>query len=96
MIKRTKLEIEEKLKELWPNKSSYGAGNINKSVLINKDNSVTLSISGMYEPPGLSFAILKSLSEFFGTDDISDSRFSYSGCETCDYGADYGFELIIK
>ena len=66
MIKRTKLKIEQKLKELWPDKTGYGGGNINRSVSIHTDGSITLSISDMCEPPGLSFAILKELSVFLG------------------------------
>ena len=50
----------------------------------------------MYTPPDLSYKILRSFVEFFGTEEIdTDNPISNSGCETCNYGSSYGFDLVI-
>ena len=49
-----------------------------------------------YTPPKLNFDVLIKLSELFGTQDINVDNYSVSGCETCDYGSDYGHEIAIK
>lgn len=49
----------------------------------------------MYDAPEISFSILKQLSEFFGTDEINVDNFSHGGCETCDWGSEYGHEIRI-
>lgn len=91
MIARSVKEIEEQVKKLWP-AESYDHQDVKVEVY---KGGASIEISRMYDPPGLSFDILNNLSEFFGTDEISDSSFSSSGCETCDYGSKYGFTLYI-
>lgn len=49
----------------------------------------------MYERPELSFASLKRLSEIFGTEEIDVDQYSNGGCESCDYGSDYGHTIQI-
>lgn len=88
MITRTKEEIETKVKQLWS-----CVENIDIRIYVDK---VYIELSNMYQPPGLSFAQLKALSEFFDTEKIDDTdRFSQEGCETCDFGSSYGFTLKI-
>lgn len=41
-----------------------------------------IDYSQMYDAPTLSFAILKKLSDFFGTDEIDVDNYSHGGCET--------------
>lgn len=94
MIIRSNEEILKKLTELY--RDLYDWKPIRREVTCNQSDIVVIKISSMYEPPRLSFAILKQLSDFFGSDNIADSRFSHSGCDSCDYGSDYGFELVIK
>jgi hypothetical protein len=37
------------------------------------------------------------LAEFFDTKNINDDeKFSNGGCETCDWGSSYGFELVVR
>jgi hypothetical protein len=61
------------------------------------DGEVRINVSAMYEAPGLDFAKLSALAEFFETKNINDDdRFGSGGCETCDYGSSYGFELVIR
>lgn len=55
-----------------------------------------ITIGAMYEPPVLNFGILKSLSEMFGTDEINVDDYSQAGCETCDYGSEYGHTIEIR
>jgi hypothetical protein len=51
----------------------------------------------MYDPPSLSYQLLRSWAEHFGTEKIDTSdNISQSGCETCDYGSKYGFRVIIE
>jgi len=83
--------IEAKVRELWQD------GAPDKIEIARTGKTVRIKLSSMYEAPGLSFAQLKALSAFFETDNLDDDdRFSYSGCETCDYGSSYGFTLRIE
>ena len=89
MKERTRQEIEAKARGIWPD------AKIEISDCVT--GGIWLSVSKMYEAPGLSFANLMELAEFFGTKAINDERrFNVSGCETCDYGSSYGFQLRIK
>ena len=94
-------EIEDKVKEIWQvnaDNYDYRNGKIEKiNVSIDPSAVVRITLSNMYEAPGLSFKHLMALSEFFDTKNINDDdRFSYGGCETCDYGSSYGFTLTIR
>jgi hypothetical protein len=61
------------------------------------DGVVVLTISAMYSAPGMSFATLDALARFFDTKNVeTESEFSYHGCESCDYGSEYGFDLYIR
>lgn len=104
MKKYTEQEIETKVKELWDDEFAYSYNGKRLEVVeppqievYIKNDTVRLTIKKMYERPGLSFAKLKALSEFFETENINDpDNFGHGGCETCDYGSCYGFTLEIK
>lgn len=106
MIKRTSEEILKKLHELWEKDFYWGGDDGRKyrhvevpefDIQKNEDKEVRLKISKMYEAPGLNLQVLMALAEFFGTKHINDDdRFSHGGCETCDYGSEYGFVLTIR
>ena len=50
----------------------------------------------MYSPPTLSFDNMLEISEYFGTKEIDfNNSISTSGCETCDYGSFYGYEIEV-
>lgn len=49
----------------------------------------------MYEAPVLNLTHLFKLSEIFGTQKIDVDHYSKGGCETCDYGSDYGHTIQI-
>ena len=88
----TEKEIKDKVEFLWGD--SYRCVEIEINI---KPSSVDITLSCMYESPGLTFAQLKALSEFFETENLNDiDNFAYGGCETCDYGSKYGFTLTIK
>ncbi len=89
------LEILGKVKELWnPENDKYKT--IEFKVLENTKELVRISISRMYDAPGLSYQQLHELSKFFGTDKLGDEWFSNEGCDSCDYGSEYGFVIEIK
>jgi len=39
--------------------------------------------------------MLKELSDYFGTDEIDIDSYGQGGCDTCDYGSDYGHTVQI-
>jgi hypothetical protein len=45
---------------------------------------------------GLNLDRLMQLAELFGTTSIDVDNYSDSGCETCDYGSAYGYDLQIR
>jgi len=94
MNKYTKEEIIEKAKEIW-SKDSRWPRTLDTIEVEFKGDIVHLTLGSMYEAPGLDLEKLLKLSEFFGTQRIRDERYAYGGCDSCDYGSDYGFTLII-
>jgi hypothetical protein len=86
-------EITAKAHEIFAN-GRYEA--VEVEVTKRSDGSVAIRVEAMYEIPGLSFAKLAALAEFFETKNIDDERFHSRGCETCDYGSCYGFELVVR
>lgn len=54
------------------------------------------SYARMYEAPPLGYKQLRALVEYFGTEKIDTSSFANSGCETCDHGSSYGFDVMIE
>jgi hypothetical protein len=56
----------------------------------------TLTVGKMYDAPGVTFELMKAMSEVFGTDSIDVDNFAHSGCETCDYGSDYGHDIQLR
>lgn len=87
------IELVEAIKEILPAGGSY-----DHSVLkIYKiDDGIELSYGKMYEPPELNFTTLKKLSELFGTDNVDVDNYSQGGCESCDWGSNYGHTIQIR
>lgn len=56
---------------------------------------IRLEFGQAYSFPELSFDWMSQLSKHFGTTDIDIDHYSQGGCETCDYGSQYGYELQI-
>lgn len=83
----TTKELENKVKEIFTDADSVG-------VTLYKDE-VRIEIAAMYEVPGRDLPKLIKLSEILGTTDINEGRtFDMEGCDTCDYGSNYGVELV--
>ena len=60
------------------------------------NNHLRIKIGKMYESPNLSFAKLLEISKIFGTTNIDVDSYNMSGCESCDYGSDYGHNIDIR
>ena len=63
---------------------------------VRTDGTLVIKWGAMYEAPRLSFGKLKALSELFGTDKIDVDDYANSGCESCDFGSNYGHEVTIE
>ena len=63
---------------------------------LNKSDRVEVTVSASYEAPTCGFSQMKKIAEFFDVEniDINDS-FAYKGCDTCDFGSEYGFTMQI-
>jgi hypothetical protein len=97
MKERTNEEIVQKLKELFKvDDEGYEIYHVEIDIQKNNGEEVYVKVHSMYRAPGLGFARLKAISEFFESDNIVDSGFGYGGCSTCDYGSKYGFYLTVK
>lgn len=91
---RSDEEIIAKCREIW----THGWRTIDIAVSRNDDNdNIDITISSMYESPGLTFAQINALAEFFNTMKVeTEEEISESGCESCDYGSRYGFVLRVS
>lgn len=89
MINHSKEAIEAFFKELY--KEEY---NPTFHVYIGK-NDVRVRVDQSYNYVELDFAVLKKISDFFGTLGVNTDMDYESGCETCDYGSSYSVEFII-
>ena len=90
MNQKTEEEIKSAIALIWDRDEP------DKVEITIKPNEVRIRMTSMFDPPGLNFEKLTRLSQFFGTMNIDDAeRISDGGCETCDYGSCYGFELVI-
>lgn len=93
MIERSDEEILAKCRELWPEEYMRDT----EYEVSRQTGYISLRISQMYESPGLSFAKLLALAEFFDTMNVeTGSEFHHGGCETCDYGSEVGFTLYVR
>lgn len=75
---------------------SAGGENIDKiEFRITNRGGFEIEYGAEYMAPELNFEILMGLSEMFGTKEIDVDDYSISGCETCDWGSDYGHTIQI-
>lgn len=92
---RTDEEIQEKIKALWPEQNNSW-DKIAVDIYRGTDT-LYLTMSKMYEAPGLSFMQIQALAKFFDTLNVeTESEFSNGGCDTCDYGSSYGFKIRVS
>lgn len=50
----------------------------------------------MYEAPTLNLEGLLAIGALFGTKSVDVDNYANGGCETCDYGSEYGHTLQIR
>jgi len=55
-----------------------------------------ITYGNMYSSPSLGLEKLMKLSELFGTVKIDVDDYAQEGCESCDYGSDYGHKISIE
>lgn len=55
-----------------------------------------IEVGSMYERPALSAFVIVAIADLFGTKDVNVDGYDVSGCETCDYGSDYGHRIEVK
>lgn len=99
MITHEVSAVKEFCEELWRKHSEKHYLSTPDSIEVSGEMSsyVRIRVASMYSAPGLNFALLSDLSEFFGTRNINDDdRFGHGGCDTCDYGSSYGLELSVR
>lgn len=106
MIDRTDEEVQAEVHRAWKRTAKWSWEDVEHDdspdhLTVEVDRSVpgrvTLLIHSMYDPPGLTVAQLDGLARFFGAAHAGDAYGDHalSGCETCDYGSEYGFHLDL-
>jgi len=79
-------EIKEKLEAIFDD-----ADDVVVSVT---ENVICFTIQAMYEVPGRSLTKLLEVSQLLGTTEIEEyATINSPGCDTCDYGSQYGVTL---
>lgn len=63
--------------------------------ILGKPEDIHIRYGWMYSAPPLSVEKLMKLVEFFGTRKIDVDGYGQSGCETCDFGSDYGHDIRV-
>ena len=94
MKQYTSEQIVEKVREIWADEGYIEK--VQARVSQSRDL-VVITLSKMYSAPGFSFDKLEALAKFFDTKNIeTESEFARGGCESCDYGSEYGFDLYVR
>lgn len=89
MISHTKEEIAKVVTEIWP----HACVSVTKC----ESGEVDIELSSTSRYVGLTYDQLVKLSEFFNTIHINvTGTHNDGGCDTCDYGSEYGFVITVK
>lgn len=100
MNKHTNEAIIEFVRNTWEEQAKvdyHYYSHLEIEVITNSEDKVQVKLYDMYGAPTLNLALLMKLADFFGTKNINDdNRYSYGGCDTCDYGSEYGFTLTVR
>lgn len=97
----TKRKVASEVEEFFTNliskeKTSVWDVKVEAEVIRGRKPKYIVKVSDMYNYPlEFTFAQLKEVSEFFGTDKIDLDRDFSSGCESCDYGSSYQVTLHV-
>jgi hypothetical protein len=60
------------------------------------DDQIGLIYGRMYEAPVLGIESLLAIGEAFGTKSVDVNNYAHGGCDTCDYGSDYGHTIQVR
>ncbi len=85
--------MKDKLKEILLPNDYYSDPYIQVTEI---KNGFELKVGAQYHSPEINFKTLFQLSELFGTQDIDVDDYANSGCESCDWGSDYGHTIQIR
>ncbi len=91
------MNFVSKLKEILPRESSTRDCTLRIEAKAHHihPNCIEITYGQMYDSPTLNFDNLLGLSELFGTPKIDVDNYSSGGCETCDWGSNYGHTIQI-
>lgn len=96
MKEHTDEEIREFLQQVFTGNLDNYSGADTIDITRNPDN-IELRIAAEYRAPKLRFEDINRLAEFFDTMNVeTNSEFGSSGCDTCDYGSEYGYYLYVS
>jgi len=79
-------------------KADFDLYNYESCDLVKIDGGFEIQLRRMYDGdlPGPTLERLMRLADFFGTTSIDVDNYAQGGCETCDYGSSYGFDLQVR
>lgn len=92
LLKENAMNLKEQLLTILVKKYDWDDTHVKIKKI---DKGLQITYGCQYTSPELSFAKLVELSELFGTKEIDVDNYSQSGCESCDYGSDYGHDIQI-
>lgn len=103
-MKYTEQEIKDKIEAVYTKYADkckaantdywFCWGTPNVEVSVNTDARIVAKLDNMYEAVPFNSEVILMLCEAFDTKHINETdKWSYGGCETCDWGSSYGFEL---
>lgn len=89
--------VSEDLKKILLGEQTGDYCRDTKISIVKMGQKIEIDMTQMYGPPPITFAMLKQLSDYFGTEqiDVDNSCIEKEGCETCDYGSEYGHSIQI-
>ena len=98
---KTMEELDEALSDILlraPDPSDYWGSD--KEVVVShysdhRGTGFEIKYGAMYGRPELNLPTLMKLVELFGTEKIDVNDYAIGGCETCDYGSDYGHTITV-
>jgi hypothetical protein len=91
-------ELRDELRGIVDNPENFSVEKLNSKPATSSKRGrygFVITAGNMYDAPDMNFTILKAIGEFFGTDEVDVDDYSFGGCESCDYGSDYGHEIQV-
>jgi hypothetical protein len=88
--------LHDELLALWADDMGCVEHTKWEPVRVGDDGVLTLKLHRMYESPALSAEKLMAMCDMFGTRKIEVDGYAQGGCESCDYGSQYGHEIEVR